>query len=443
MQREIIKDLIKWKDKPGRKPLLLTGVRQCGKTYIVEKFGKEYFKNYAYINFESSKKFSAIFDYDFDVNRIIFELEVVLKTKITTGETLLFFDEIQECPKAITSLKYFCENMRELHLICAGSLLGVAVKKEKNSFPVGKVNRLQLFPMSFKEFVIASEHENLIKVFENWPANREIPELYSVPLKKLLKEYYVVGGMPEAVKTWIETHDIDEVEEVQKEILRDYADDFSKHAPIAEIPKIRWIWDSVPVQLTKENNKFVFSHVKEGKRSSELENALQWLIDAGLIYSVCRVENPELPLSSFADKTYFKVYMADIGLLRTKSKISASTIFEETDLYERYKGAFAENYVLNELKMLEKEPYFWRSGNSAEVDFIFENEIENETHIIPVEVKSADNTQAKSFRQFCKRYASKVGFKLSQKNIAQNACEETTVVSLPLYLAWNIAQYLR
>ena len=438
MQREIIKDLIKWKEKPDRKPLLLTGVRQCGKTYIVEEFGKEHFKNYVYVNFESSEKFSAIFDYDFDVKRIVSELEGVLKSKITSGETLLFFDEIQECPRAITSLKYFCENMRELHLICAGSLLGVAVKKEKISFPVGKVNRLQLFPMSFKEFVIANDREDLINVFETWPVDREIPELYSVPIKKLLKEYYVVGGMPEAVKTWIATHDIDEVEEVQKEILADYGDDFSKHAPIAEVPKIRWIWDSVPVQLAKENKKFVFSHVKEGKRSSELENALQWLIDAGLIYSVCMVENPELPLSSFADKTYFKVYMADIGLLRTKSKISASTIIEETDLYERYKGAFAENYVLNELKVLKKAPYFWRSGNSAEVDFIFEEE----SQIIPVEVKSADNTQAKSFKQFCKRYGSKIGFKLSQKNIAQNACEETTAISLPLYLTWNMERYL-
>ena len=292
--------------------------------------------------------------------------------------------------------------------------------------------------MSFKEFVIANDREDLINVFETWPVDREIPELYSVPIKKLLKEYYVVGGMPEAVKTWIATHDIDEVEEVQKEILADYGDDFSKHAPIAEVPKIRWIWDSVPVQLAKENKKFVFSHVKEGKRSSELENALQWLIDAGLIYSVCMVENPELPLSSFADKTYFKVYMADIGLLRTKSKISASTIIEETDLYERYKGAFAENYVLNELKVLKKAPYFWRSGNSAEVDFIFEEE----SQIIPVEVKSADNTQAKSFKQFCKRYGSKIGFKLSQKNIAQNACEETTAISLPLYLTWNMERYL-
>lgn len=437
MYRQIINDLIKWKDKVNRKPLLLTGVRQCGKTYIVGEFAKEYFKNYVYINFEESEKYSAIFDYNFNVHRIISELEIVLKTKIVSGETLLFFDEIQACPKAITALKYFCENINELHLICAGSLLGVAVKQEQVSFPVGKVNRLQLYPMNFMEFVIANGHEDLINVFENWPADRVIPDLYSIPFKKLLKEYYIVGGMPEAVKAWITTHNIEDVEQVQNEILRDYADDFSKHAPLSELPKIRWIWDSVPVQLAKENNKFVFSHVKAGKRSAELEDALQWLSDAGLITPVWLVEKPELPLSAFADKTYFKVYMSDIGLLRAKSKISAKTILDENDLYARYKGAFAENYVQTELKSQDIEAFFWRSGNSAEVDFIFEKENE----LVPVEVKAADNTQAKSFKQFCKKYTPQTGFKLSEKNIAENICEETKTFSIPLYLTWNILRY--
>lgn len=437
MYREIIKDLIKWKDRTNRKPLLLTGVRQCGKTYIVGKFANENFKNYVYVNFEETKNYSAIFDYDFDVQRIISELETVLKTKIIPGETLLFFDEIQECPKAITSLKYFCEKMNNLHLICAGSLLGVAVKQEKISFPVGKVNRLQLYPMSFKEFVIASGREDLIHIFENWAADRIIPDLYAVPMKKLLKEYYVVGGMPEAVKVWTESHELEEVDRVLNEILQDYSDDFSKHAPLSEIPKIRWIWDSVPVQLAKKNNKFVFSHVKEGKRSAELEDAMQWLRDAGLITKVCLAEKPELPISGFADKTYFKVYMSDIGLLRAKSKISANTILDENDLYARYKGAFAENYVLNELKTLGIQAYFWRSGNTAEIDFIFEKD----SALIPVEVKAADNTQAKSFRQFCKKYNPKNGYKLSEKNIAENNCEGTTAFSIPLYTTWNILNF--
>ena len=437
MYREILADLTKWKDKPNRKPLLLTGVRQCGKTYIVDEFARKTFANYIYINFESADSLSAVFDYDFDVNRIIAELERYYKTKIIPGETLVFFDEIQECPRAITSLKYFCENMRNLHVVCAGSLLGVALKRDRVSFPVGKVNRMQLYPMNFKEFVIANGREDLIEIFNDWPSDRAIPELYSVPYTKLLKEYYIVGGMPEAVRTYIETHDFDEVEEVQKEILSDYADDFSKHAPASEVPKIRWIWDSVPVQLAKENNKFVFSHVKEGKRSAELEDALQWLSDAGLIIKTELVEKPELPLSGFADKTYFKVYMSDVGLLRAKSKVSASTILGEKELYIRYKGAFTENYVLNELKAQGKELYFWRSGNTAEIDFLYEAD----GQIIPVEVKSADNTQAKSFRQFCKKYVPATGFKLSQKNIAVNICEATNTYNLPLYLTWNIERY--
>ena len=439
MYREIINDLKKWKDKAGRKPLLLTGVRQCGKTYIVGKFAEECFENYVYINFEQSEKYAAIFDYDFDVQRIISELEAVTKNKIIPEKTLLFFDEIQECPKAITSLKYFCENTPNLHLVCAGSLLGVALKQENISFPVGKVNRLQLFPMNFKEFLIASEREDLVKIFENWPTDRAISELYSIPMKKLLKEYYVVGGMPEAVKTWLSTRDFDEVEQVQNEILRDYSDDFSKHAPLSEVPKIRWIWDSVPVQLAKENNKFIFSHVKEGKRAFELENALNWLSDAGLVNLVSLVENPELPLSAFADKTYFKVYMSDIGLLRAKSKVSARTIIEENDSYIRFKGAFAENYVFNELKTLGNELYFWRSGNSAEVDFLFEKE----NSIVPVEVKAADNTQAKSFKLFCSKYKPLTGFKLSEKNISENTIDETKTLSIPLYLCWNINSFLK
>ena len=336
-------------------------------------------------------------------------------------------------------MKYFCENMNELHLVCAGSLLGVAIKRERVSFPVGKINRLRLYPMSFKEFVLANGREDLIEVFRDWPTDRPIPDLYKIPMEKLLKEYYIVGGMPEAVKTWVQTHDVEEVEEIQKTILSDYADDFSKHAPANEVPKIRWIWDSVPVQLAKENNKFVFSHVKEGKRAAELEDALQWLQDAGLVVRSELVEKPELPLAGFADKTAFKVYMSDVGLLRTRSGVSAKTILEEGGAYDRFKGAFAENYVLTELLAAGKEPYFWRSGNTAEVDFIFEKDGE----IIPVEVKSADNTQAKSFRLFCKKIEPRIGFKLSLKNIAENPCEKTIMINLPLYLGWNIDPYIK
>ena len=438
MYREIMNDLQQWKASSRRKPLLVTGVRQCGKTYIIKEFADKHFDSSVYVNFEASEALSAVFDYDYDVNRIITEIERHFKTKIIPGETLLFFDEIQECPRAITALKYFCENMKDLHLICAGSLLGVAIKRDQLSFPVGKVNRLQLYPMNFKEFVIASGRGDLIEIFGHWPADRPVPELYSVPMKKLLKEFYITGGMPEAVKTWLDSHDICEVENVQNEILQDYADDFSKHVPASEIPKIRWIWDSVPVQLAKENNKFMFSHVKEGKRSAELEDALEWLSDAGLIIKTELVEKPEIPLSGFSDKTYFKVYMSDVGLLRAKSGVAAETVLEESPLYIRYKGDFTENYVLNELKSGRKEPFFWRSGNTAEIDFIYEDE----GNIIPVEVKSADNTQAKSYKVFCKKYNPSRGIKLSQKNIAENLFENTNTFSIPLYLCWNIDFYI-
>ena len=437
MQRDFIQNLIEWKDSKRRKPLILTGVRQCGKTYLLKEFGSEYFDNFCYINFESAGKYSAIFEYDYDVKRILREIELAENVKITAGKTLLIFDEIQECPKAITSLKYFCENLQELHLVCAGSLLGVAMKKENISFPVGKVNRMQLYPMSFKEYLQAVGEGKYIELFNDWNINREIPELYTVPLERHLKNYYIVGGMPEAVKEFAESGDYAEVAKIQDEILSDYSDDFSKHAPISEIEKIRMIWDSIPKQLAKENNKFVFSHVKEGKRAHELEAALQWLKNSGLVHLVELVQNAELPLSSNADSTYFKVYMADSGLLCRRLGLSYKNILEENTALSTFKGAITENYVLQELIVQNKVPYFWRSGNTAELDFIFEED----GNVIPVEVKAATNTQAKSFKQFCKKYQNKTGFKLSLKNIAENDCEGTNAVNLPLYLLWNISSY--
>ncbi len=438
MYRDITKNLIKWKDSPRRKPLLVTGVRQCGKTYIIEEFAKDNFENYVYLNFERSEQFSSIFDYDLDVKRILKEIELNLKCKIIPGKTLIFFDEIQACPRAITSLKYFCEEMRALHIVCAGSLLGVALKRSNISFPVGKYNSMKLYPMSFKEFVIANGRNDLVDLLSEWPVDRKIPELYSKPMEDLLKEFYIVGGMPEAVKTWVETKDHEEVMSVQEEILEGYANDFSKHAPVQEIPKIRWIWDSVPVQLAKENNKFIFSHVKEGKRAAELEDSLQWLVDAGLIYQLFMNPSPEFPISGGVETTFFKVYMSDIGLLRARAKLSPETILDGGSHYITFKGAFAENYVHNEMKVLGKDTYFWRSGNKAEVDLMFEEK----DKLIPVEIKSADNTQAKSYKLFCEKYEPEIGFKISAKNIASNKCINTTTYNIPLYLSWNIDKYL-
>ena len=437
MKRSITNRLILWKDDENRKPLLLSGVRQCGKTYVLKEFGENCFQNYAYLNFESDDRLKAVFDYDFNVERILKELSFICSKRIEPGKTLLILDEIQECPRAITSLKYFCENMRDLHIICAGSLLGVALARKNISFPVGKVNRMKMYPMSFKEFLWACGADQVAGILEDWPTDRPIPEVYSVQLSKHLKEYYSVGGMPEAVAEWAASHDMQKVEAIQDEILLGYSDDFAKHAPLDQVEKICWIWSSVPKQLAKDNNKFVFSHVKEGKRAAELEDALQWLRDAGLVIQLELVEKPEIPLASMADSTYFKVYLSDVGLLRRMSGLSARTIMEEDSLFIRFKGALAENYAVNELTSSGEAIYFWRSGNTAEVDIV----MESDGLIIPIEVKSADNTQAKSYRQFCKRYTPSIGFRLSMKNIGENECEGTRTISLPLWMLWNWSRY--
>ena len=434
MKRDFIKKLVEWKESSGRKPLLITGVRQCGKTHTLKEFASEYFENFCYINFEADSSYASIFEYDFDVERILKEIQLLEQCKITDGKTLLIFDEIQEAPRAITSLKYFCENKPNLHVACAGSLLGVALKKENISFPVGKVNHMQMFPMSFKEFLVALGEEKFIELFSNWDLNREIPDAFSKPLEHLLKEYYIVGGMPEVVQRYINSKDLKLVQEIQDEILLDYADDFSKHAPVSEIEKIRLVWDSVPKQLAKENSKFIFSHVKEGKRAHELEGALQWLKNAGLIYLLELVQNAEAPLSANADATYFKVYLADQGLLCRRLDLNYKDFLSEHSTLKTFKGAVVENYVLNELIRSGKVPYFWRSGNTAELDFLFEHDGE----IVPIEVKSATNTQAKSYKYFCKKYKPKTGYKLSLKNLAINDLDGTNTISLPLYLAWKI-----
>ena len=434
MKRDFTRQLEAWRNSLRRKPLLITGVRQCGKTHSLKEFGFHSFDNVCYLNFESSGKYSSIFDYDFDVHRIIREIELMEQCKIEAGKTLLIFDEIQEAPRAITALKYFCEDMRELHVACAGSLLGVALKNERIAFPVGKVNRLQMYPMSFREFVIANGGERYLELFAEWDMNREIPEVYSRPLEHLLKEYLIVGGMPEVVQEYVNSHSFATVYEIQDEILNGYADDFSKHAPVSEIEKIRLVWISIPKQLAKENNKFMFSHVKEGKRAHELEGALQWLRNSGLVHLLELVQNAEPPISAYADATYFKVYMADCGLLCRRLGLGYNDFFEETGTIKTYKGAVIENYVMNELICSGKSPYFWRSGNTAEIDFLFEDD----RGIAPVEVKAATNTQAKSYRHFCKKYSPSRGYKLSLKNLAINECEGTLTTSLPLYLAWKM-----
>lgn len=439
MERDIMKQLVAWKDSPDRKPLLVTGVRQCGKTYILKEFGNKYFEDTAYFYFEGNRGLISVFEYDLDPVRILRELgSIVRGQEIIPGKTLIIFDEIQACPNAVTSLKYFCENMKEVPIVCAGSLLGISVKRDGISFPVGKVDRLQMYPMTYAEFLRADGGQALYEGAMRLEIGRKLPELYSAPLEKSLKYYYIVGGMPEVVKKWVDTHNFDEVSRLQDTILEDYGSDFAKYAPKTDIPKLGWIWNSVPKQLAKDNNKFVFSHVKEGKRSNELEDALEWLTDAGLVHRLEMVSNPELPLSFYADAMFFKVYMADVGLLRRKSGLSHKTILEEPEIYKNFKGALTENYVLNELIAQGKQLYFWRSGNTAEVDFLFEDK----DRIIPVEAKAAISTRAKSYLQFCKKYRPPLGFKFSMKNVGTNMTEETLTYSVPLYLLWKLNRYL-
>lgn len=435
MYREIVKDLMKWRNSDKRKPLVITGMRQCGKTYVMQKFGKEAFESVVYINLEKNELAASIFEYDYDVHRIVNELSGFSEDgKIIPGKSLLIIDEIQACPRAITALKYFCEDMRELHVMCAGSLLGVALKHENISFPVGKINRLQMYPMSFKEYLIACDEENIVKILNDYAKDRPLADSLMGRMEKLLKNYLLVGGMPEAVASWCENRSFEEVAEIQDNILEDYSSDFSKHAPIADVPKLHWIWESVPKQLAKENNKFVFSQVKSGKRAHELENALQWLVDSGLVYRCELAVNPEIPLSFSADGSYFKIYMADVGLLCRRTGLSYKALLAENGVFSSFKGALTENYVHNELIYLDKKPYFWRSGNTAEVDFL----IEDDENVIPVEVKSADNTRAKSYRLFCNRHKPSVGYKFSLKNTGVNMTEQTETYNIPLYMIWKL-----
>ena len=439
MKRTISNELIRWKNKKRRKPLLVTGVRQCGKTYSLREFGKNEFEDCAYFNFEKSEGLAQIFDYDFDVHRIVDELGSIARgKKIIPGTTLVIFDEIQACPRAITSLKYFSEDMPELHVIGAGSLLGVALNKEGISFPVGKVDRLQMYPMSFREFVAADGGDKYLNALDQYAIEREIPELITEPMMMYLKNYFIIGGMPEVVQDWIEDHDYDSAEEIQDQILADYRDDFGKYASPVTAIKISLIWDSVPVQIARENNKFIFSHVKSGARAKDLEDALQWLVNAGLVYKLDLVSTPEIPLSGMADTTYFKVYMSDVGLLRRKSNINRNTILNPEENYRHFKGALAENYILTQLKAMNIDSYFWRSQSSAELDFL----TDYHGKLIPIEVKSADNTKAKSLHSFCHRYHPEIAFRTSLKNVGDNMDGTTRVWSLPLYDFFRFKTYI-
>lgn len=398
MKRFAIEKLIEWKKSPRRKPLLLLGARQVGKTWLMDEFGKTCFKNTAYIRFDKNPLMRSVFERDYNISRIILAIQVQAGFPIDPEETLIVLDEIQSCPAALTSLKYFCEDAREYHVIAAGSLLGVG-DQYGTGFPVGKVDRMYLYPMTFCEFLNAVDNGQMLNLIKSrdWQMLKDFEDKFA----DFLRYYYFIGGMPEVVDTFIATRDFFQVRNVQKTLLADFRDDFGKHAPSALKSVIEKIWDSIPAQLAKENKKFVYGNVHKGLGARELEPALRWLLDAGLITQVRRVSKPAMPLDSYADGA-FKVFFLDVGLLAAKANLAATAIIDGNRIFQEFKGALTEQYVqqqlLAELNLLS---FYWSAGKDhAEVDFL----IENENGIIPVEAKAERNLQAKSLKAFCEKF---------------------------------------
>lgn len=426
MRRNFIEKLIEWKESPNRKPLVLWGARQVGKTWLLKEFGRTCFENVLYISFYNNKKDAGLFERDYDIKRIISALEMQHHIKIQASNTLIIFDEIQEAPKVLESLKYFCEEAREYAIVAAGSLLGVSIH-EGLSFPVGKVNELRLYPMTFSEFLLALGEENLARLIEEKnPENPLISDLRETYIP-FLRDYYFTGGMPEAVLTFVETRDYDKVRSVQNDIISQYEGDFGKHVDSKELPRIRMVWNSLPMQLAKENKKFFFGQIKSGARMKEFEIAIQWLCDAGLIYKVQKVSKPAMPLKAYSVFSDFKVYLSDIGLLGALSELDKDSIISGNDVFIEFKGALTEQYVLQELKaMTSYTPYYYSGEKSTyEVDFL----IQKGKLIVPIEVKAEENVKAKSLRFFVDKFNSEYAVRTSMSNYRK----EEWLTNIPLW----------
>lgn len=428
MQRMIMKNLIHWKEKRNRKPLILKGARQVGKTWIMKEFGKQCFTNIAYINFDSDLRIRKIFEEDYDVKRILRMLNIEAGVPIIPEETLIIFDEIQEAPRAISSLKYFCENAPEYAVIAAGSLLGVAVH-EGVSFPVGKVETMEIFPMTYYEFLYAMGEIGLANLLEEDEYN--MINAFSDKYIHWLRLYYYIGGMPEAVNEYAENRDVYEVRRIQKSILELYENDFSKHTPIQELARIRMVWNSIPLQLAKENKKFFFGQIKQGARAKEFELAIEWLLDCGLITKVYRTSKPAIPLKAYQDFSAFKIYMLDVGLLGAMSELDARTILEGNDLFVEFKGALTEQYVLQQLKAeTNYTPYYFSSSSHSEIDFM----IQRDGAVIPIEVKAEENVRAKSLKAYCEKYQPKMAIRISMNDYRV----QDWLINYPLYAVRKI-----
>ena len=425
MERDLITNLVAWKNRKRRKPLVLEGARQVGKTWLLQKFGAEHFQDVAYFSFENNPSLADFFKETLSPAPILHSLSLFRGKKIVSGETLIIFDEIQESNRALNSLKYFYEEMPEQHIVCAGSLLGITLSSP-GSFPVGKVHFERLHPMNFTEFLRANNKPMLSDYILDKSELTTIPTLIFEELERYLTLYFVTGGMPAVVASWIEEESIDSVDRELHNILRSYELDFAKHPPLSDIPKIQEIWSSLSSQLAKENRKFKYSKIKSGARAREYENALNWLEKTGFVLKVHAVTAGHAPLSAYKDSSMFKLFLLDIGLLRILSHLSAAMILEGDSQYSLFKGALAENFVVQELVTLSKEtPYYWRSKGTAEVDFI----VQRNNAVVPIEVKSGKNVYSQSLQVYRKKYNPNQSIRFSMRNITH----DTGLTNLPLF----------
>ncbi len=425
-----MQELINWKNKSDHKPLIIRGARQVGKTWLMKNFGEREYVQTAYVNFEQSKLLKTLFTDNFDIQRIITAIQIETGVQIDTENTLIIFDEIQEAPGALTSLKYFYENAPQYNIIAAGSLLGVALKN-KTSFPVGKVEFLDLYPLSFKEFLLALNQQPLLKLLESkdWILIKSFREKYI----QHLRQYYYIGGMPEAVFSFSKQNNYNEVRAIQKRILIAYEHDFSKHAPNEIVPRIRMIWNSIPAHLARENKKFIYRAVKHGARAKDYELALLWLIDCGLAHKVCRVSKPGFPLKAYEDFGAFKLFVVDTGLLSAMVNIDVKTLIEGNVIFTEFKGALTEQFVLQQLKTIQDiDIYYWSAEkSSSEIDFL----VQYSGNIIPIEVKAEENLQAKSLKMFYQKYNPKYAIRTSMSDYRK----DNWLTNLPLYAIIELA----
>lgn len=429
MYRTAIEKLYRWKNGKRRKPLIIEGARQVGKTWLMKEFGREAYDDTVYINFDSNSRMAQLFASDLDTDRLVMGLELYAGRKIEAEQTLLIFDEVQEVPRALSALKYFYENAPQYHIVCAGSQLGIALH-EGTSFPVGKVDFLSLYPLSFQEFLMAAAGARFAELLEtqDYPMINSFKSMYI----DLLKQYYFVGGMPEAVQSFVEEKDFNEVRDIQRRILEAYEQDFSKHAPAGMVPRIRMVWNSIPSQLAKENKKFIYGLMREGGRAKEYEAAIMWLCDCGLVHRVSRVNAGSIPLKAYEDLKAFKLFLLDVGLLGCMTGLHQQTLLDGSHLFTEFKGALTEQYVCQQLKTVEDLGvyYYTNDRGSCEVDFI----VDTGRYVVPVEVKAEVNRKAKSLRTYREKYSPEISVRASMADYKR----EEWLINLPLYAVGSV-----